>query len=350
MADPQPGLKRPEPRTNWQFGRLEWRFFLAGVALIVAAAVLAVLDIRGNVWSFVDALALAVGTAFSLAGAIARVTRDISMRLDIAQRAAEAIEDRISERLTSLANSIGVDPPSPPTTPRVPRPDPWRPVSASHRPNPPTPTAKRRLSTMAVGVLVLLAVAAAAVVYLTSGPTTRHPNVHASAVIDRPRLRVPLKSFRNVIAIHLLRSCGRPLSHEGDWIAMDCTDSAGNSVVFNEVLAPDIDPTIDTRPGPSSGCSTATEDGSSAERPSAYGLVHLACNVGYGATFDGPSRYTSEIDFDWWYRSMPLVYAELRVVRYSRRPSSPLPDWADAYRRWLRDMAALQPPSYYLSP
>jgi hypothetical protein len=49
------------------------------------------------------ALAIAVGTAFSLVAALARRTRDISMRLDVAQRAAEAIEDRISERLASYA-------------------------------------------------------------------------------------------------------------------------------------------------------------------------------------------------------------------------------------------------------
>jgi hypothetical protein len=341
---PPPELK-VKPRTDWRFGRLEWKFFLTGLALIVTAAILAVINPTGNVWAFVDALALAVGTAFSLAGAMARVTRDISMRLDAAQQAAEAMEDRISEQLSSLAHSIGVDPPPPPTTPRVPRPGPWAPFSTS-RVAASAPRAehfqRRRRAATSAGLLLLLALAGTAILHGRGGPTGRQHSDRLGPATQKPRLPIPLKSFRDVAAMRLLRSCALPVGREGGWLWMGCTDLAGNNLNFSEVHTPD--PISDVRPGPPSGCLTPSTGGASVDR----GPIHLTCSVGYGVTTSRPWRYTTSIQYEWWYRSFPSVHAILNVVRYTRAESSVLPNWPRAYKLWLRDIAALRPPSHYI--
>jgi hypothetical protein len=149
--------------------------------------------------------------------------------------------------------------------------------------------------------------------------------------------------------MHFLHSCSRPtLGSQGDWIVMDCTDATENSVIFHESLTPELNLVADTSPGPPGGCSTPSTDGSSADRPTPYGVLHLACGTGYGVTVTDPGRYTSEIDFYWWYRSLPLIYAELSITNYGRDSSPALPPWAHAYKLWLRDMSALKPPPQYL--
>lgn len=130
----------PYPSGRW--GKMERTCVLFGVSMVATAGILAYLGLDSSEAGFWGALLLAIGVALGLVGVIARVTRDISQRLDLAQSAAEAIEDRVEERLDTYADAAGVPRTPRPKTARVPHPDPWQLVRI-RRQNAPTTVPKR---------------------------------------------------------------------------------------------------------------------------------------------------------------------------------------------------------------
>jgi hypothetical protein len=183
------------PRTNWRLGRLEKIWLTIGAMFLLTATTIAVWPLASPGWGFLEAFTLAVGTALGLVGVLARVTRDITARLDQAERAArqaqlaaEAIEDRIDERLASLADHLHVAPPDPPTTPRVPRlpADSHLPPTESPPGTPRGSTvaglSRRHLLLFATAILVLIVlVVAMSDLIVTRAQGTSHPTAPRSA-------------------------------------------------------------------------------------------------------------------------------------------------------------------------
>ncbi len=176
----------------------------------------------------------------------------------------------------------------------------------------------------------------------------RRPATGVSA--NASQMRVPWTSFRRIIDTRFVRSCETPFRHTNvDYFAISCTDYSGHTIEFYEYGSPQEADLVDALPGPRRGCSQFPSAGdASADRPTPSGVLHLACNLSYGVNLEKPARYNASIHFQWYYRALPQVFAQLDVTNYSRGPDPAYPAWTTAYGTWSRDMAALKPPARYL--
>jgi hypothetical protein len=181
----------------------------------------------------------------------------------------------------------------------------------------------------------------------TGGQRRSAANVSAQV----SQMRVPWTSFSHIIDTRFVRSCGTPFRHTTvDYFTTSCTDHSGHTIEFYEYGRPQEVNYVDPLPGARRGCSQFPSAGdASANRPTPYGVLHVACSLNEGVNLEVPARYTSSIEFQWYYSDLPQIFAQLEVTNYSRSSHPPYPDWTTAYSIWSRDRAALEPPAKYLS-